>query len=84
MAEHGAYPSPPAPWSAASYAADYQPLTSASVGGPFLKTPPGTRFYVIEYDSSGNVWIAPPGVYGPYNVGQDFARQPNICEAAIG
>ena len=84
MAEKGAYPSPPAAWSAATYAANYQPLTAASDGGPFLKSPPGTKFYVIEYDSAGHVWIAPPGAYGPYNKGQDFDLDPNICDAAVG
>jgi hypothetical protein len=84
MTEKGVYPSPPAPWSAASYAADYAPLTAASGGGPFLHTPPGIRFYVIEYDSAGHVWIAPPGIYGPYNKGQDFAAVPDICDAAVG
>jgi len=84
MAAHGAYPSPPAAWSAATYAANYQPLTAASGGGPFLPSAPGTRFYVIEYDSAGHVWIAPPGAYGPYNKGQDFALDPNICDAAVG
>ena len=84
MAEKGAYPSPPAAWSAATYAANYQPLTAASDGGPFLKSPPGTKFYVIEYDSAGHVWIAPPGAYGPYDKGQDFALDPNICDAAVG
>jgi hypothetical protein len=84
MAAHGAYPSPPAAWSAATYAANYQPLTAASGGGPFLPSPPATRFYVIEYDSAGHVWIAPPGAYGPYNKGQDFALDPNICDAAVG
>lgn len=83
MAGHGAYPSPPAAWSAATYAANYQPLTAASGGGPFLPSPPGTRFYVIEYDSAGHVWIAPPGAYGPYNKGQDFALDPNVCDAAV-
>lgn len=84
MAAHGAYPSPPAAWSAATYAANYQPLTAASGGGPFLPSPPATRFYVIEYDSAGHIWIAPPGVYGPYNKGQDFALVPDICDAAVG
>lgn len=84
MAAHGAYPSPPAAWSAATYAANYQPLTAASDGGPFLPSPPATRFYVIEYDSAGQVWIAPPGAYGPYNKGQDFALVPDICDAAVG
>jgi hypothetical protein len=84
MAAHGAYPSPPAAWSAATYAANYQPLTAASGGGPYLPSPPATRFYVIEYDSAGHVWIAPPGAYGPYNKGQDFALDPNVCEPAVG
>jgi hypothetical protein len=84
MAAHGAYPSPPAAWSAATYAANYQPLTAASGGGPFLPSPPATRFYVIEYDSAGHIWIAPPGAYGPYNKGQDFALDPNVCDPAVG
>jgi hypothetical protein len=84
MTEKGAYPSPPAPWSAATYVENYQPLTAASGGGGFLKSPPGTKYYVIEYDSAGHIWIAPPGSYGPYNKGQDFAADPNICDAAVG
>ncbi len=85
MAENGAYPSPPSPWSAADYAANFQPLTSATGGGPYLPTPPGTKFYVIEYDSSGHIWIAPPGAYNPtYNPGQDFDAHPDICLAAVG
>ncbi len=84
MAEKGAFPSPPAPWSPATYAANFQPLTAASGGGPFLPSPPGTKYYVIEYDSAGHVWVAPPGVYGQYNRGQDFATDPNICDPAVG
>ena len=84
MAEHGAYPTPPAPWSAATYAANFAPLTAASGGGPFLHSAPDTKFYVIAYDSAGHVWIAPPGSYGPYNKGQDLALQPDICDAAVG
>ena len=84
MAEKGAYPSPPAPWSSAAYVENYQPLTAASGGAAFLKSPPGTKYYVIEYDSAGHVWIAPPGSYGPYNKGQDFAADPDICDAAVG
>jgi hypothetical protein len=83
MAGKDAYPSPAASWSAATYAANYSPLTGASEGGPFLQRAPGTKYYVIEYDSAGQVWVAPPGSYGSYNKGQDFALQPNICEAAV-
>ena len=77
MAEKGAYPAPTAPWSEASYAANYAPLSAASGGGPFLQSPPPTRYYVIEYYSAGHVWIAPPGSYGSYNVGQDISRNPD-------
>jgi hypothetical protein len=84
LAAHGAYPSPPAAWSAATYATNYQPLTAASGGGPVLPSPPATRFYVIEYDSAGHVWIAPPGTYGAYNKGQDFGLNPNVCDPAVG
>ena len=35
-AETGGYPTPPSPWSAATYATNYQPLTASSHGGPFL------------------------------------------------
>jgi hypothetical protein len=84
MAENGAYPSPPAPWSAATYAGNYQTLTAASNGGPYLASPPATRFYVIEYDSDGHIWIAPPEAYGPYNKGQDYDLVPDICDAAVG
>jgi hypothetical protein len=84
MAEHGTYPTPPAPWSAATYASNFAPLTAASDGGPFLKSAPDAKFYVVAYDDAGHVWVAPPGSFGPYNKGQDFALQPNICEAAVG
>ncbi len=84
QAEHGAYPMPPAPWSAATYAANFAPLTATSDGGPFLHTAPNTKFYVIAYDSAGHVWVAPPGAYGPYNKGQDLSLQPDICDAAVG
>jgi len=84
MAEKGDYPSPPGPWSAATYADNYQPLTAPSGGGSFLMSAPGTKYYVIEYDAAGHIWIAPPGIYGPYNKGQDFNADPNICEAAVG
>lgn len=79
MALKGVSPTPPAPWSAATYASNYAPLTAASAGGPFLHNPPGVKHYVIEYDAAGHVWIAPPGTYGPYNQGQDFAADPNVC-----
>ena len=85
MAQKGAFPTPPSPWSAATYATNFGPLLSASGGGPYIPNPPGNRFYVIEYDSSGHVWVAPPGSYGAtYNPGQSFDADPNICLAAVG
>jgi len=81
----GAYPSPPTMWSAATYATNFQALTSTAVGGPYLPNPPPTKFFVIEFDSSGHVWVAPPGSYSAsYNQGQSFDANPDICIAAVG
>ncbi len=83
MAEKGSFPSP-APWSAATYGANFGALTAAGGGGPYLPRPPATKFYVIEYDSAGHVWIAPPGSYGAtYNPGQSFDANPDVCLAAV-
>jgi hypothetical protein len=80
---HSAYPSPPSPWSAATYVGNFAPLTASSGGGPFLKMPPATTSYVIEYDSSGHVWVAPAGSYGAvYNPGQSFDANPDVCTIA--
>jgi hypothetical protein len=77
-AQTGAYPSPSAPWSATTYAQNYSPL------GRYLNQPPSPRFYVIEYDSSGRVWVAPPGSYGDgFNPGQAFEQRANVCLAAV-
>ena len=85
MAGKGSYPTPPAPWSAGTYAADYGPLTSGAGGDAFLRTAPSDKYYVIEYDSSGHVWVAPPGSFSAtYNVGQDFGANADICDAAVG
>ena len=84
QAQKGAYPSPPAAWSAATYASNYAPLTSGAGGGPYLQSPPRFATYVVEYDSSGHVWVAPPGAYDAYNRGQDFDANPGVCLAAIG
>ncbi len=85
MAEKGSYPSPPSPWSASTYVANFGPLTSAAGGeGPYLSTPPPTTLYVIEYDSSGHVWIAPPGAYGTaYDPAQSFGASASVCLAAV-
>ena len=52
--------------------------------GPYLHGAPTTTHYLIEFDSSGHVWIAPPGAYDTYDPGQDFDTNPNVCLAAIG
>jgi hypothetical protein len=62
-AETGGYPTPPSPWSAATYASNYQPLTASSHGGPFLPSAPLTVHYVVEYDAAGDIWVNPPGQY---------------------
>ncbi|MGO9853817.1 MAG: hypothetical protein ACLPYY_02075 [Acidimicrobiales bacterium] len=56
-------PAPPAPWSASTYSENFGPLLSSKAGGPWMRQPPQTTHYVIEYDSSGNVWVEPPGQY---------------------
>ena len=83
MAQNGSFPTPPSAWSANTYDADFSPLTTSAHGGPYLHAALPTTNYVIEYDSSGNVWIAPPGSYeATFNAGQGFDRNPNICLAA--
>jgi hypothetical protein len=62
-AVNGTYPTPSSPWSAASYSANYAPLTSAAKGGPFMHDALATTHYVVEYDSAGHVWVEPPGQY---------------------
>ncbi len=83
MAEKGSFPSP-APWSAASYAANFEPLTAAGGGGPYQPRPPDTKSYVIEFDSSGHVWVAPPGSYGAtFNPAQSIDASTDVCLAAV-
>jgi hypothetical protein len=84
MAQKGSFPSPPSSWSAVTYAGNFLPLTSTASGGPYLPKAPATTNYVMEYDASGHVWIAPPGAYGAiYNPGQGFDTNPDVCEAAV-
>ncbi len=74
-AARGTNPDPADPWSAATYRADYAPLTGAGSPGPFLKTAPGTQFYVLEYDSAGHVWVESPGQYdAAYNPANDASN----------
>jgi hypothetical protein len=62
-ATNGGFPTPPSPWSAATYQADYAPLTSSAHHGPFMHSAPTATHYVVEYDSAGHVWVEPPGQY---------------------
>ena len=62
-AQSNTNPVPPAPWSAATYSHNFAPLLTSKNGGPFLDQPFDTTHYVLEYDSSGHVWVEPPGQY---------------------
>jgi hypothetical protein len=84
MAQNGSFPTPPSLWSAATYSSNFAPLTGLDHGGPWLHSAPATTNYVIEYDASGHVWIAPPGSYGTYNPGQDIDHLSDICLASAG
>ena len=80
----GTFPTPPSPWSASTYAGNFAPLLSTTGGGPYLHNPPATKFYVIEYDSAGHVWVAPPEAYGAtYNPAQSFDANADVCLAAV-
>ncbi len=82
QALNGTPPSPPAPWSAAAFEQDYAPLTGSAKGGPFMQSAPRTTHYVIQYDSSGHVWIEPPGQYdATYVPGR--AASDGTCALAI-
>jgi hypothetical protein len=83
QAEKGSYPTP-APWSAATYASNYEMLTTSGGSGPFIAEAPPTSSYIIAFDAAGHVWVAPPGAYGPYSAGQDIDTHPDICDAAVG
>ncbi len=83
-AQKGSFPEPPAPWSAQTYTSNYAPLTSGADGGPYIHVPPATGSYVIEYDSSGNVWVAPPGNFeSEMQPDQTLAGNAEGCELAV-
>jgi len=85
QAEKGSFPDPPAPWSAGTYMINYAPLTSGENGGPYLHLTPGTTDYVVEYNSTGNVWVAPPNTFeASFDPNQGLGANPNACEAAAG
>jgi hypothetical protein len=79
QATNGSYPTPPADWTVSSYPTNFAPLTNAPAPGPFLKMPPGDNHYVILWDSSGHIWVEPPGTFFPtYDAAHD-GTNPSTC-----
>jgi cytoskeletal protein RodZ len=78
QATSGSHAAPPVPWSAASYPTNFAPLTNAQPPGPYLKMPPGDNYYVVLFDSSGHVWVEPPGNFTAYAPAND-AGNPTVC-----
>lgn len=82
QAQKGSFPDPTAPWSAETYASNYGPLTTGDT--PYLNASPSTAEYVVEYDSSGNVWVAPPNTFDPSFVAtESIEANPNACADAV-
>lgn len=79
QASTGAYPTPPAAWSAATYPTDFAPLTNAAPPGPYLKMPPGDNLYVVLWDSAGHVWVEPPGTFTPTYDAANDATNASAC-----
>jgi hypothetical protein len=83
-AQNGHYPPIFAPWSSTTYATNYSSLTQANThGGPWLKQPPGTGNYVIEFDSNGHVWVNVFDDYSGYSPASDFSSNALACNVAI-
>jgi hypothetical protein len=79
QATNGSYPTPPAAWSAASYPTNFAPLTNAPPPGPFLKMPPADNQYVVMWDSSGDIWVEPPGIFTPTYDATNAGTNPSTC-----
>jgi hypothetical protein len=63
---------------------NFSPLTSTHDGGPYLRTAPATTHYVIEYNSSGKVWVEAPGVYDTrYNPSRSFNASGLACAVGV-
>jgi hypothetical protein len=84
-AQNMSYPRLLAPWSSATYLANYSMLTTANHnGGPWLGAAPPTGHYVIEFDSNGHVWVQGVLAFNStYDQSQDFATNPNACNVAF-
>jgi hypothetical protein len=79
QATNGSYPTPPAAWTGATYAANFAPLTSATPPGPFLRAPLGDTKYVIMWDSSGHIWVEPPGTFTATYDATNDGTNPSTC-----
>lgn len=62
---------------------NFEPLTGTADGGPYLASVPSTANYVVEYDGSGNVWVAPAGSWGTtFDPTQSLEDNPQACAVA--
>lgn len=83
QATNGSYPTPPADWTAATYATNFAPLTNAPAPGPFMRTPLGDSHYVILWDRLGRVWVEPPGTFVPtYDAANDGGNASTCARVA--
>ena len=83
QAQNGSYPPVLAPWGASTYVTNYATLTSSSSnGGPWLKVAPATSSYVVEFDSTGDVWVDGVGDYSGYTRAHDLNSDSNVCTVA--
>lgn len=80
-AHFGSFPAVADRWSAATYQRNFGPLLAHRGGGPFLGSAPDPAHYVVEFDSSGNVWVEPAGVYDT-SVNRAHASQ-QACASVI-
>jgi hypothetical protein len=79
QATNGSYPTPPADWTAATYATNFAPLTDATPPGPFLKMPPADTKYVILWDRTGRIWVEAPGTFTPTYDPTNDGNDPSSC-----
>jgi hypothetical protein len=73
----------PEPWSAQSYLLDYIDLMGLKIGNAHISVPPDTSKYVIEFDSSGNVYVEPGSTFSnSLNPADAFENNPGVCDVA--
>jgi prepilin-type N-terminal cleavage/methylation domain-containing protein len=80
------HPGPQSADGTQGYPANYTQLTTTGdpLGGPWLKGEPSTKDYQIEFNTSGEVWVAAPGTGGTaYTSTEDVDINPNVaCNVA--